>query len=219
MQSMSENPSIFFIFDLDDTLYAERDYVRSALQWAGARIASIYNIDDPYKTLWGFFCAGIPNPLSAAWSQYGLPPECLPPLIAEMRAHSPTINPFDDAATVLGRLQAADHCFAIVTDGRSITQRAKLKALGINDAALVSISEEAGFTKTDPRRFEPVSALAGNRQIVCVGDNPSKDFLVANALGWRTVMRLHDGAGIHSQSLPDDTAYHPQQIVTSLLEI
>ena len=136
-----------------------------------------------------------------------------------MRAHAPSITLSIGASAVIGHLRGSKQPYSIVTDGRSITQRAKIAALGCNDAQYISISEEAGLSKLDPKRFIAVAAKFPPGQVCYVGDNPAKDFFAPKHLGWVTIMLNHKGKGVHSQHLPIDPAYHPDQIVTDLSEI
>ena len=54
-------------------------------------------------------------------------------------------------------------------------------------------------------------------RFVYVGDNPMKDFLWPNRLGWVTIQLIDDGRNVHSQqvSLPSDD-YRPQYRIKSL---
>lgn len=208
-----------WIFDLDDTLYAERDYVRSALCYVGKEVERLYRRNAFAKLLLRLSEQRHPDPIARAWSQCMLPEAELSSMIAAMRAHLPAISLSAGAQTVLNHLRHQSRPYAIVTDGRSITQRAKIAALGCIDAASVSISDEVGVSKLDPARFAAVVEALPPGKYCYVGDNPAKDFFAPKQLGWQTIMLDLRGQGVHAQHLPDDPAYHPDHIVTDLREI
>ena len=53
-----------------------------------------------------------------------------------------------------------------------------------------------------------------------VGDNPRKDFIAPNALGWLTVCLKDDGRNIHKQDFTSITAQAlPKKTIESLKEL
>jgi putative hydrolase of the HAD superfamily len=208
-----------WIFDLDDTLYEEKTYVRSALTHIGTLVDRL-NGNNKFSILLNSANEqGYANPIAQAWSRCELPESERELMIAAMRAHIPAITLSVGAQTVLEHLRLQKQSYAIVTDGRSVTQRAKIAALGCTDAAFVSISEEVGMSKFDKARFSSVAAVFPPGLCFYVGDNPAKDFFVPKQLGWKTIMLDHAGTGIHTQVLPDSSCYHPDKIITDLQEI
>lgn len=208
-----------WVFDLDDTLYAERDYVCSALNFIGAKVAGLYGSDEFAVLLHSLYDQAHPDPIGIAWARCALPAEGRAPMIIAMNEHMPTITLSIGAQAMLAHLRQRRRAYAIVTDGRSTTQRAKIAALGCVDAAFVSISEEVGLSKLDSARFAAVATALPPGQCCYVGDNPSKDFIAPRQLGWKTVMLDHRGKGIHAQRIHNDSAYHPDQIVLDLREL
>jgi putative hydrolase of the HAD superfamily len=208
-----------FVFDLDDTLYLERDYVRSAFDAVAAYVQDHFGGESVAQALHAAWAGGAKDPIGTLWSEKALPLLSRDDALAVMRAHSPAISLRPDAAELLAALRCSGAGYAIVTDGRSVTQRAKLIALGCDDARYISISEEIGLAKTDPARFLDVSSRLGDGRWVYVGDNPAKDFYAPKLLGWKTVMIDNSGLGIHSQDLGDDERYHPDAVVASFAQI
>ena len=91
----------------------------------------------------------------------------------------------------------------LVTDGEEELQSKKIAALGIAPRfkSLVITGALGGgreFWKPHPKPFETVAAglPMDGRRLVYVGDNPSKDFVSPNAMGWLTVQIIRPG-GIH----------------------
>ncbi|WP_051881417.1 HAD family hydrolase [Parvularcula oceani] len=206
-----------FVFDLDDTLYKERDYVASCFAFVGAAMAGRGH-EGVAARLHALFAEGRPDPIADACAPLGLTPEEVRALVLEMRGHFPDIALRPDAAALLGALRERGLPYSIVTNGRGETQRRKIGALGLGDAASVSISGETGHAKPDPRAYEAAAAAHEGCRLVYVGDNPQKDFLAPNAMGWTTVMLRCDGSHIHAQAaVPEEAA--PAMTIGRLTEL
>ncbi len=202
------------VFDLDDTLYAERDYVLSGFKAVGALLG------DPEAA----------EKMMAAW-QAGEDPyaavsdseEETGRLLAHYRGHLPEISLRAGAEETLKALQARGVAMAIVTDGRSGSQRQKIKALGLDRFVapdLIFISEETGEPKTGGKALRSiVSRFPEASGFFFIGDNPAKDFVVPNRLGWTTVCVAGNGGNIHSQALGQAEGGDPQAIVGSIKDI
>lgn len=208
--------AIIFVFDLDDTLYPERSYAHSALAAAGSLLAHRFAIAAAEKELIASFENGERDPIGALLIRHRLPGQIKRSLIEHMGSHLPKIALRPDARTLLGALRSLERPFAILSDGRSITQRRKIEALGCGDAAAISISEECGQSKFEERRWKDLEAALGSDEFCYVGDNPAKDFLVPNRLGWKTVMLRSNGGNIHSQDLLAGREFHPQLVIDTL---
>lgn len=210
---------VFPVFDLDDTLYPERTYSRSALRFVGQEISRRFAVPDPGDDLVRAFEAGEGDAIGACLLRHELTAETKAELMAAMHDHAPAIALREGAGRLLAGLRAAGRGYAILTDGRAATQRRKIAALGCDDAAFVSVSEECGLAKTDARRWLAIESAVGGSRFCYVGDNPAKDFLIPNLLGWDTVMLRSDGDHVHPQDLPADPRYHPRRTVTRLDEL
>lgn len=207
------------MFDLDDTLYAEEDYVHSALLFAGEMVSLRFALPGAPDRLLELRAAGEINPIEAFWDEFQLPLDARAAVVSAMREHLPAIQLRPDAEAFVDRLRVEGAAYAIISDGRSVTQRAKLAALGCLDAAFISISEEVGIAKTDPARFRAVEQFFGGGAYVYVGDNPAKDFVAPNSLGWITAMLAHRGKGVHPQNMPKEESYRPRTIIRSFAEL
>lgn len=205
-----------FVFDLDDTLYAERDYALSALRFAGNWIDQRLGTSNSADTLVSSFRAGNRDAIGELSAHLGVSQSDKDRLIDEMRAHSPDISLRPDSERLLKRIRIRDMKYSILTDGRSVTQRAKIAALGLADARHVIISEEIGATKPSTIGFESIASADPDADYVYVGDNPKKDFAAPNQLGWTTVMLIDRGTNIHPQTGAFEAAYLPQHRIHSL---
>ena len=102
------------------------------------------------------------------------------------RGHHPNITLDSDTSSMLKYLKSYGET-GLITDGRSITQRNKIKALGLEDYFdKILISEEMGYSKPDFRLFQQFHEYNANTYFYIANDT-SKDFLAPNQLGWKTI--------------------------------
>lgn len=114
-------------------------------------------------------------------------------VVTEFRSHYPDPSIYHLApstASTLEELKKSGVKTALITDGRSLTQRNKIYAAGLHtffDNSDILISEETGHDKFDPDSFLLImKKYAGADEFHYVGDNPPKDFLHPSRLGWHT---------------------------------
>src|SRR4051812_34451058 len=107
------------VFDLDDTLFAERDYVlsgfRAVSQWAADALGT--NPASTFEELRNLHACGVRGTTFNAWlARHGLPAILVPELVSIYRAHKPLLRPFPGIVGLLTEL--ADNVpLGIVTDG------------------------------------------------------------------------------------------------------
>ncbi len=205
------------VFDLDDTLYKEIDYQTSGYNAVCQWIQSVYG-RSLWKELQSLRAADVPDLLSELCRFAGLPVTVKESLLWVYRLHHPSISLSSEIAEFLRNLNSNFHV-AILTDGRSTTQRLKLKALAL-DHLPSYISEEYASEKPSSYRFKLIMRDLPAGRYVYVGDNPQKDFIAPNALGWRTFGVRDQGRNIHTQNL-EGLGFNqlPNQWVNSLEEI
>lgn len=194
-----------FCFDLDDTLVSESDYVESGLRAAGEVVDAVAHAPasagDWLVALWrrerprdGF---------QRLLRERGLPEdEWMPRLRAAYREHTPVLELRRGVRDVLRALAGRGARLALVTDGYLDVQRRKWGALrlcGVFDPVVFTDERGREFWKPHPWAFERVmSAHPGASRYVYVADNPVKDFIAPNRLGWTTVM-VRDVRNLHPQ--------------------
>jgi putative hydrolase of the HAD superfamily len=211
------------VFDVDDTLYLERDYVRSGFFAVATWAEETLELPGLFDTAWGLFLTGARNTtLTDAFTRLGRPLSIAETsaAVGVYRDHAPDIRMCPDAADLLDRI-AATAQFAIITDGPARSQRAKIKALGLASRAdLIVVTAEHGpeWGKPGARAFRHVQQQLAAAPDACiyVADNPSKDFAGPKELGWNTV-RIVREKGLHSSA-----SSRPGEIdltVTSLWEL
>lgn len=196
------------VFDLDDTLYLERDYVLSGLGAAGAWADVHLGTAGLGAAMQARFRAGARTRIfDDILSQMGMAPD--PALIARMlmvyRQHRPDIRLAPDSEAFL----AADHPrtgFAVITDGFLDAQKRKIRALdlyrrGIHFGVCTDRWGREGW-KPNPIAFRYVQEKFNVPGNLCayVADNPAKDFHAPHVLGWDTVRISRVGKIGHSTS-------------------
>ena len=127
-------------------------------------------------------------------------------LLTMYRRHIPKYQLDEQTQSVLSQLKLS--CvLGLITDGRSLTQRNKIKALDLDtffDEPNVLISEETGFEKPSIEPFLFFMRQYPQCLYYYVGDNPAKDFCAPNRLGWNTICLLDNGQNIHHQNFDLD---------------
>lgn len=174
------------IFDLDDTLYPEKTYVRSGYREVAKLLP---DIKDAEVRLWDAFLAGRPA-IDCVLQDAGIDDPSLKARCLETyREHEPEICLYDGAAELIRKLRRNGKKVAILTDGRPSGQRKKIHALGLADLVdEILVTDELGgvqFRKPNDVGFRILKYRLGvpYERIAYVGDNPSKDFHAPLMLG------------------------------------
>lgn len=175
------------IFDLDDTLYSEKQYVRSGYK----KVAEYLGKEDGAVKLWGYFEKGKPA-IDCYLAEIGQEDKKAESLEI-YRNQMPKIELYEGVSELIAELKNKGIKVGIITDGRPECQRNKLKALGLDQVIDdIIITDELGgvqFRKPNDISFR----IMQNRwrmpfeQMVYVGDNPVKDFQAARQLGMRWI--------------------------------
>lgn len=186
------------IFDLDDTLYPETDYVRSGFSAVARFLESEYNLSSAENKLWQLFSKDRQNVYARLFCEEGIAPAdgVMQKLVEIYREHKPLLNLSKETENTLKKLRAKGVLLGIITDGTVERQLAKISALGLGklvDRIIVtdSLGGEA-FRKPNPAAFIKMAKDLGVEfeEAVYVGDNPKKDFAVRRSLPIRTVQVL-----------------------------
>lgn len=196
-------------FDLDDTLYHEMDYVRSAYK-AIAHIYGTHLLPLMMKA---------PSPAKA----FDLTGVEIDKLLKIYRTHEPDISLSVAAIYTLVTLLKKGHTLALITDGRTVTQEHKIKALGLDrliNADMIYISEKFGEEKISGGAMKDTMRKYPNERYVYVGDNPAKDFVRGNEMGWETICLKATSDNIFQQNFCDfEDAFLPKYFICNLFEL
>lgn len=189
------------VFDLDDTLYLERDFVLSGFAAADRWLQDEEGVTGFAECAGRLFAGGLRGRVfdaALAELRVAATPVMIERLVAAYREHEPVLSlPADSIAALAWA--ARGFRLGLITDGFAAVQRRKIRALGLEEHIPCRIvTDELGreFWKPSPEPYRRVmqhfpGSAAG---FLYVGDNPRKDFLAARALGWRTVRIQRDGA-------------------------
>ena len=213
------------VFDLDDTLYLERDFVRSGFAAVGGWLAAHYGVSDFEAHAWDLFLAGRRGDVfDCALPSLSLDPQpaLIRRLVAIYRDHLPTIRLEPAAAELLGDLRGRCR-LAVLTDGFHGTQRRKSAALGLDGRCRpIVCTDQWGreHWKPSPRGFLHIQQAleASPERCIYIGDNPAKDFRAPKALGWRT-LRVRHALGEHARAAAASPLDDADTTVTSLAEV
>jgi putative hydrolase of the HAD superfamily len=204
-------------FDLDDTLYPEREFVRSGYravaEWAEGRLGLAAPL--VLAELEALFAAGVRREVFDLWlEEKELDPELWVPTMVEIyRGHTPRIRLFPDAQPLFEWLRERRVRLGLVTEGVRGVQQAKIRALGLENAfETVVIGGEDARENWKPSRA-PFDTLLAEMTLKAegtwyLGDNPAKDFRGARATGMLT-MRIRRADGLHAgeePATPNDAA-------------
>ena len=218
-------------FDLDDTLYKETDYLKSAYREICEYAAEhCRECSDPmavlahkaYEVMLAAYRVG-QNAFDVLNSFLGLD---LPigDYLYIYRNHKPKIALCEDVVRTLDALKAEGVRIGLITDGRSVQQRNKIEALGLGrwiENADIVVSEEIGSEKPALANYEYfMKRYPECQDFTYVGDNPRKDFIAPNSLGWMTICLKDDGRNIHRQEFASTPAQVlPKKTIESLKDL
>lgn len=210
MQFLSDRDIV--VFDLDDTLYKEEDYLKSAYRKIAYEIGL-----DVSDEMYEWYKSGH-NAFQLLIDKYDLSVSTSD-LLDIYRYHKPDISLLPDAKNFLNRLMSSNVSIGIISDGRSKTQRNKLNSLGLDWIKDVIISEEFGSEKPSEANYRYFMDKYPGFRFSYLADNIKKDFVTPNRLGWNTICLKDDGRNIHKQDLTVAQNYMPMVTISSFDEL
>lgn len=188
------------VLDLDDTLYLEIDYVRSGFHAVDCWLKSNRYDYNFFEEAWSLFICGERKTIfNVVLNRMGLFEEnLLSKLVSVYREHTPSIILQNDARKFLFNNNKDD--LALITDGPSISQWSKIKALDIEKfVGRIVVTDDIGTTYSKPntRAFEIVQGNLPGNACIYIADNPLKDFIAPNVLGWLPSIRIRREGALH----------------------
>ena len=177
------------IFDLDDTLYSEKEYVKSGYKAVSGYLGGEYE-----EKLWSFFEEGKPA-IDELLKELGHEDKKAE-VLEVYRSHKPAIHLYPGVAEMIETLKKRGIKVGIITDGRPEGQRKKLEALGL-DVDDVIITDELGgvqFRKPCDIAFRILATRwrLNPADVVYIGDNPTKDFQAPQQLGMNSLWFMNE---------------------------
>ena len=187
------------VFDLDDTLYPEYDYVKSGFRAVAAELKRVCAVSDAYGELLRLFDEDREKVFDRYLAECGAAGLTAERMVEIYRNHTPDITLSDDVKQTLSSLRDKGFKLGIITDGDPTRQHAKISALGLNDSVdKIIVTDELGgkeLRKPNSKAFELMCDAfdISTEEMLYVGDNPQKDFAVKKYLPIKTAHYLGDG--------------------------
>lgn len=202
--------NLVIVFDMDDTLYDEIDFVYSGFH-AVSKFCNPHSPMPYYHFMVDLFHAeGSGLIFNKVLTHFNLELS-LESLINTYRFHQPNISLSSSAKTVLKECQKYE--MALITDGTYKMQYNKYQALNLKSYIDYPIFSSLYHTsKPDILLFEKVMEKFPNHHYAYIADNPKKDFIGPNQLQWKTI-RYKNPRGIY-QTFENDAQYE----ITSLTD-
>lgn len=214
------------VFDLDDTLYPEREFAYSGFKAVGEWLKERTPCPvEPAQRMRQLFETGfrgrVFNQLLTEWGLVDQMDIWLPQMIECYRLHEPEIRLHPDALRAIERWESIFQ-LSLISDGPLAMQRNKLKKLNLqNRLKPVIFTDQWGkaFWKPHRRAFEQIQTDTGHsqRQCVYIADNPAKDFLAPRRLGWHTIC-IRRPEGVYASSIPPSEG-EPEYQITSMDDV
>lgn len=185
------------IFDLDDTLYDEKEYVKSGFK----AVAEFLNDPNAEKKMWDYFNLNKPaiDEYLFEIKRTEMKEQCL----RIYREHFPSLILCQEVRNLIETLRKKGIKIGIITDGRPTGQRNKITALGLNELIDdIIITDEFGgqqFRKPCDISFRIIQRKwrIPFEELAYVGDNPNKDFIAPKQLGMQYLWCKNEN-GIYS---------------------
>jgi putative hydrolase of the HAD superfamily len=210
------------VFDMDDTLYDERTFVRSGFGAVAELLAPVCGCSRAALLRQAMDLLdrqGRGRVFDELLRAHGRPSRSLVErCLQTYRTHAPDIALWPEAARCLRR--HARLPLYVVTDGNVAAQANKARALGLYDSTKrVLLTHRFGLrhAKPSPYCFERIAAWERVRpeQVVYVADDPAKDFVGIRRLGFRTIRVL---TGRHA-AVKAKPGYDAERTIDSLAEL
>lgn len=178
------------VFDLDDTLYSEKQYVKSGYQ----RIADrIFHDQKIYVQLWDAFIRG-EQAIDVVLEENGMfSEEMKRKCLSIYRNQTPDISLYEGVSEMLTKLREKNIKIGLITDGRPYGQSKKIRSLGLKKLVdeVIITDELAGngdvtfFRKPNTIAFEIMRKRLNVAfdDMIYIGDNYEKDVTAAKRFG------------------------------------
>lgn len=197
------------VFDLDDTLISERDYIKSGFKYVSKIISDRYKLDnnEVYEVMRELFKESSKNVFNRVLDNFNIKykKEEVLYLVKEYREHKPNIEFYKDVIPTINKLRNNGYKLGIITDGYKETQNKKIDVLNCKTLFdEIIITDELGkeYWKPHERSYKLMSKKLNVdlSEMVYIGDNEAKDFVTANLLGVKTI-RIERINGIYKENL------------------
>ena len=187
------------LFDLDDTLYNEKQFVKSGFSKVAEFVENKFKIEKKvyYKILIDVFNKGKRgNIFNIALERVNIifDEDIIRSIVKVYREHNPNIELDKNIRSLLIKLRRI-YSLGIITDGYFEVQKKKVQALKLEELFdSIIYTDKYGKEYWKPNVFGYKLALEEFQilpeEAVYIGDNPHKDFIGAKKIGITTVRVL-----------------------------
>lgn len=187
------------IFDLDDTLFDEIEYVKSGFKYVSNYFSNYYNLNS--NSIYDFMIKDLEingrgkifDNMLNFFDIYSK--KKVIDSIRLYRTHKPNIILPSYSIDILKYLNKKKIPMYIITDGNKIVQSNKIEALKLTKYIKKEfITHRYGIKHSKPSTycFEKIAKLENVNfyEMLYIGDNPNKDFINIKKLGFRTIRIL-----------------------------
>jgi putative hydrolase of the HAD superfamily len=209
------------VFDLDDTLYPERNFVESGYRAVARHVADFYgaDFDDVISAMTAAWRSqGRKTVFPALLKRFPEVPVSMPELIHVYRRHTPQISMFPGYRELLREL-GSHYRIGIITDGMPEVQERKVIALGLAgmvNAIIYSWKYGSERQKPHPLPFRLMLASLQTypESSLFVGDSVEKDWRGARAAGmkyvhvWNPLSDVEGGSAVKNLPEPAIQSLH-----------
>jgi len=213
------------IFDLDDTLYPEIEFVMSGFRTVAKVISQDFGFDT--DKIYGLLIEAFEENRKFVFSRvleyleiYN--EDYLNKLISIYRIHKPEIHLYKDAEEMLPYLK--EHfLLGLITDGFPTTQKLKVQALNIERYFnSIIYTGEKGENYSKPSISPFIDMLnkfhIQPNEAIYIGDNIEKDFKGPKDLGMISIRILREN-GIYRDSIAPRKDFEPDYTVSSFFDL
>ncbi|MBP1967070.1 HAD family hydrolase [Paenibacillus aceris] len=192
------------VFDMDDTLYEEKDYVKSGFKALDQWVIKEFKIKGFYETALDLFLTGerkllfnkTLDKLNIIYND-----SMIKSMVESYRSHEPDIQLLEDAKWIFENLRDTVKV-GLISDGYLVAQEKKVNALKLQEKLqTIILTDRLGREHWKPSHVPYEYACQElqlpHDQCVYIGDNINKDFVTAKKLGWTTI-QIERNDGIYS---------------------
>jgi putative hydrolase of the HAD superfamily len=212
------------VFDMDDTLYEEKEYVKSGFKKLDEWIIQRFEFTGFYETALDLFNSGerkflFNKTLEKLNLEYD--DTLIKYMVDQYRSHEPDIHLTEDAEWVFENLRNTVK-IGLISDGYLVAQEKKVNALKLHEKFhAVILTDRLGREHWKPSHipYEQASLelKVTHDQCVYIGDNINKDFITAKKLGWTTI-QIERQNGVYS-GIVADQEYEAHYTINNLRKL
>lgn len=211
-----------FIFDLDDTLYNERDFVLGGFRAVANYLEENVGVDADVAYA---KCVELLDTEGRGriFNNLCLSFNCVvntSTLVSVYRKAQMGLELYPDVIRFIEKFEKSEHKLGIITDGLAFVQWSKIEQLKLKDKFdAIIVSDDYGKENWKPSPF-PYKLMCEKlglppEECVYVGDNAHKDFVSAKEMGMATVHIRRD-VGEHKDFIHENDEYNADESISTL---